>query len=205
MLLIAQTQMGTVICLAALVVIIGFVLMRTQRSVSRQTRDSSGRLSSPRPEREQPDHHLQAPTDVLRWEVSMHETARDLTAQLDSKLGLLQQLIREADRAAARLEKALQAADDRREDAPVGHFAELPATTVQSRPVSQAEALRSAGSGAEDPKPAGREQPAGRSADVRYQEIYLLADYGYPAAEIAQRLGSPVGEIELILSLRGKR
>jgi DNA-directed RNA polymerase specialized sigma24 family protein len=40
---------------------------------------------------------------------------------------------------------------------------------------------------------------------VRYQEIYTLADYGYPPSEIAQRMGSPVGEIELILSLRDKR
>ena len=36
----------------------------------------------------------------------------------------------------------------------------------------------------------------------RREEIYRLADYGFAAAEIARRVGSPVGEVELILSLR---
>jgi hypothetical protein len=45
----------------------------------------------------------------------------------------------------------------------------------------------------------------GPSSDHRYDEIYVLADYGHNAAEIAQRLGSPIGEVELILSLRSKR
>jgi hypothetical protein len=43
------------------------------------------------------------------------------------------------------------------------------------------------------------------ASDDRYDEIYALADYGLELAEISQRVGSPVGEIELILGLRGKR
>jgi hypothetical protein len=39
----------------------------------------------------------------------------------------------------------------------------------------------------------------------RYEEIYTLADYGYDAAEIAQRIGTPIGEVQLILGLRGNR
>ena len=37
----------------------------------------------------------------------MHDTARDLSARLDSKLSMLQAMVAEADRAAARLEAAL--------------------------------------------------------------------------------------------------
>jgi DNA-directed RNA polymerase specialized sigma24 family protein len=46
---------------------------------------------------------------------------------------------------------------------------------------------------------------AQRSAADRRQEIYTLADYGFPPAEIARRVGSPIGEVELILGLREKK
>jgi hypothetical protein len=52
--------------------------------------------------------------------------------------------------------------------------------------------VRAAGSDAEKPR-----------GDRRYGEIYGLADAGCDAAEISRRLGTPVGEVELILGLRG--
>ncbi len=195
MVLFAQSQFGMVLCMVALVVAVCFVLMRAQKGLSQSRRNGAAGSALRSSEDEKAGHHGGAPTDILRWEVAMHETARDLTGQLDSKLGTLQQLIREADRAAARLETALQAAGERARE-----------SVVPPRPASQAEGLRSAsevdveaGSAARDET---AEVPAG---DQRYSEIYTLADYGYPAAEIAQRLGNPVGEIELILSLRNQR
>ena len=38
--------------------------------------------------------------------------------------------------------------------------------------------------------------------DPRHAEIYSLADQGRPPLEIAQQLGRPSGEVELILALR---
>jgi hypothetical protein len=38
--------------------------------------------------------------------------------------------------------------------------------------------------------------------DARYSAIYSLADAGHSAQEIAQQLGRPRGEVELILALR---
>lgn len=141
------------------------------------------------------------------------EMAQELSTQFDSKVALLEQRIREADLAAARLEAALAAAE-----AAAGHAAkgdspleaEEPSRDEpsESPPVSQAEALRATvavetpllgsakGSDVSSPRP---------GADRRYDEIYALADYGFAPAEIAGRVGSPVGEVELILSLRGKR
>ncbi len=58
-------------------------------------------LESKRPPRSLSD----APTDVLRWQVELHETARDLKAELDSKIGALQVLIRMARQEAERLER----------------------------------------------------------------------------------------------------
>jgi hypothetical protein len=121
----------------------------------------------------------------------MHETARDLMGQLDSKMRALQALIAEADRAAARLEAAL---DESNEPHREGAFS-------GRRHAGQAEGLAPA------PAPsrtspdyaADRDRPP---AESRREEIYTLADYGYDATEIARRVGSPVGEVELILGLR---
>ena len=51
---------------------------------------------------------------------------------------------------------------------------------------------------------ARRARQAAASRPRRQEEIYTLADYGYEPAEIARRVGTPVGEVELILSLRGR-
>ena len=62
-------------------------------------------------------------------------------------------------------------------------------------PASQVQALR--------PTPAPT--ASGVSTQNCKQEIYALADYGLSESAIAQRLGVPIGEVELILSLRGKK
>jgi hypothetical protein len=127
----------------------------------------------------------------------MHETARQLSAQLDAKLSLLQSLSAEADRAASRLEEAIERAHPT-----------LP-------PGSQAESLRPAAerdreafsplqdAGVElDRIAAEPAPPEGADRSRRRDEIYHLADYGFAPAEIARRVGSPIGEVELTLSLR---
>ncbi|MFW6171909.1 MAG: hypothetical protein ACODAD_15590 [Planctomycetota bacterium] len=48
-----------------------------------------------------------APPEVLEWQVEMHETARELKAELDSKTRVLQLLIGQARREADRLEQIL--------------------------------------------------------------------------------------------------
>ena len=106
----------------------------------------------------------------------MHEIARELSAQLDSKMRALQSLIAEADRAAARLESAT---------------AEASPTTRQPPPPPA--------------DPALRPLPSEPSAERCHDEIYALADYGFSAADIANRVGSPIGEVELILGLRERK
>ena len=49
-----------------------------------------------------------APPEVLRWQVEMHETARDLKAELDSKLSALQALVLLARQERERLEQAIR-------------------------------------------------------------------------------------------------
>ena len=184
-------------CLILLVVIVVLLVIRTRSRLARQrwaTEDSEPHDYGEGPRASSSPACL--PEDLARWEVEMHETARTLSAQLDAKLGLLQSLILEADRAAARLEDALEQA-----------YPTLP-------PGSQAESLRPA---VESRDLATDEEPVAAEGEIstaegepsqigdrgrRREEIYRLADYGFTAGEIARRVGSPVGEVELILSLR---
>lgn len=172
---------------------IAVLLIRVQRYY-RQNRGGYVSYSPSAAPPAPPSPAREAPADVARWEVQMHDTARQLTAQIDTKMRLLEELIREADRVAARLEAATAGAP------------------LEQRPASQADRLRQPT--APSAPPAGQptaseseqEPSAGSNASSkrRHEEIYTLADYGYDAAEIARRVGSPVGEVQLILALRQK-
>jgi hypothetical protein len=213
--LFAQTEPATFLLLGFLVLFIALLLWRSHRYLRRQQTSWSppGRASRQKPS--QPRPQLDAPDDLARWEVGMHETARDLAGRLDSKMAALAQLIREADRAAARLEAAMQAASQPATRAagpdPTSQPAPESRDTLDAlppRPVNQAEALKPAGApdhGSRSSNPPKRDAKRQPAAADRYDEIYLLADYGFDATEIARRVGSPVGEVELILGLRQKR
>ena len=119
------------LCLILLAVTCVFLLVRTRSQLARQRQQwatestETGDYEGARTAASSLLDRL--PDDLARWDVEMHETARQLSAQLDAKLSLLQSLIAEADRAAARLENALGCA-----------YPTLP-------PGSQAESLRPGG------------------------------------------------------------
>jgi hypothetical protein len=197
MIVLAQGAWQTGLILGALALVIGWVLLRTYRRLPRQRREEPPLVEVSRPEEAEQGHHLEAPPEVVRWEVEMHETARALSAQLDSKIGALRALIGEADRAAARLEAARGgSADD-------GPQTEGEEALGQRRPGTQAEALRASGESDLSTTRAQRWSPR-RSGRPSPEEVYGLADGGLGSAEIARRLGMPVGEIELVLGLREK-
>lgn len=213
MTLFAETGWMSWLFLGALVVIVGVMLLRIQRYYRRHP--SPAPSYSPQDRSDPPPRGLPfaTPREMANWEVQMHELSRELIGQLTSKMALLEHLIQQADQAAARLEAALVAAETQqpRSGPAPRQKTEPPASTVFCRsatpPASQADALKPAGqrdtpvadSGAAE-HPAEESPARGR----RYEEIYTLADYGYDAAEIARRLGAPLGEIQLILNLRTK-
>ena len=184
------SSVTTWICMALLLLAAGVLLFRTQRYFARQAR---GPMSYDPPS-EPADTRVEPASDAIRrWEIEMYDLARELSARLDSKMSVLQHLIREADRAAARLESAVAAASP----LPAG-----PHARPEPERANQAEGLFSGTSAAGE---ASDDAEARHSQPGRYDEIYLLADYGHPAAEIAKKLGLPIGEVELILGLRGRR
>ena len=120
-----------------------------------------------------------APSEVLRWQVEMHETARDLKAEIDTKLALLQIYIRDANSAAQRLEQASARAERlgvRDSLAAIEAWGEEGATPAMPATTSLPEA----------------------------SAIYALADRGYSPASIAHETGLPLGEVELAMSLRAR-
>ena len=87
-------------------------LLRTSPSAPRGT----GTRAHLREEKKAARSLSDAPTDVLRWHVELHDTARDLKAELDSKITALQVLIRMAGHEAARLERLIESAESHSRD-----------------------------------------------------------------------------------------
>ena len=75
------------------------------------------------------------PASLDQWEVRMHELARDLSAQLDTKIRIVQQLVLRAEQQSARLEAAIDRAQrllEQDEASPAG------STNVPAAPGSSA-------------------------------------------------------------------
>src|SRR5579871_2877785 len=98
------------------------LLVRSRRHFRQVSRREASANSSPRITRASAKA---PPPSYEQWEVAMHELARDLTAQLDSKIRVLELLIRQADDAAARLSQASAKSSDR-DDRPVSRRVEAP-------------------------------------------------------------------------------
>lgn len=135
------------------------------------------------------------------WEVEMHALARRLKGEIDTKLQALERLIQMADEARGEL------------DAAIGRAESL--GLLEEHNLATAAVERSNSDGCA-PAPAGRASQSNRAAgtgtrlrmghslaeDPRFERVYALADAGFSATRIASQVGSQVGEVELILSLR---
>lgn len=108
--------------------------------------------------------------------VELEQMARQMTAQLDTRATKLELLIKEADDKIALFRALAQGAVSPAE----GHGSTGPARTLPS-----------------DVAPG-----LAPSIDSRHLQVYELADAGLTARQIAQQLGRPHGEIELILAIR---
>ena len=199
---LAESMIGggaQLIFLLGLALVIFILLVRSKRYFRQVTQY---RLPAPRPARkmETPKTVSVPPRDLEKWEVQMHDLARDLTGQLDSKIRVLELLIREADEAAARFEAAAaktRGAPLRRiaRDALAPPAASMPPSSNEATAPRVVRAARSTGEA---------RKPLEVTNNPRFERVYALADAGMSAATIAKQIGTQIGEVELILSLRGK-
>jgi hypothetical protein len=105
--LFAEFDPSILFFIAAVAIITWMLLMRSHRYFGRQRASEPENKWESKPTPKPPAVQGELPATVARWEVEMHETARQMSAQLDGKMSALQALIADADRAAARLEAAL--------------------------------------------------------------------------------------------------
>ncbi|MEO6436347.1 MAG: hypothetical protein ABIP55_11400 [Tepidisphaeraceae bacterium] len=113
----------------------------------------------------------------------MHALMHELSAmiakaeqQLDARARRLERLLGDADERIARLERLNRAPDPRD-----GHNGADASPGMPSPMISSADATE---------------------LDPRHAQIYALSEEGLSIAQIADRLGRPKGEVELILALR---
>jgi predicted nucleic acid-binding Zn-ribbon protein len=107
----------------ALMVVIRLILRRQRRrkkspSPRAQVAASKAELDRAEPRRDTP--LIDAPASVTRWHAEMHQVGRDIHAEIDSKIRLLQATVRSASREAERLEKVLAQARSERDWADLG-------------------------------------------------------------------------------------
>lgn len=184
-------QTKTILLVLAMLVI-AYVLIRR---IYRRTGRSSNRpiVEQPRPQEQRRGQALMdAPPEVLRWQVEMHDTARELIAELNNKMAALDFLARQAAEQASRLEQALEQA----RELGVG-----PSAAEAGEITRLAAALReSATRPTTDPADTGLPTPL--APETIRPTIYRLADSGQTPAMIADAIDQPVAEVERILSER---
>jgi hypothetical protein len=188
-------EQTTTMLMAAGVALAAFVILRA--SWRRQNPAKAGCVSPADSSRER--GLADAPAALLRWQVEMHETARDLKAELDSKLSALQTLVALARQERALLEKALsrlQARDGQHARGTLADIEEL------GDPAALDDAERLAEVAARVSKFADELPPDLFDRDRQSLAVSRLADQGVPPSSIAEHLHLPLGEVELLLSLR---
>jgi len=219
--LLASSGLVSGLLLVGLALTAAALLMRASSRLSRRPIASRPIVDSRCTIKPRTGNSADQPPDLAQWEVQMHETARDLSGQLTSRISALMALVAEADRAAARLEAALaksrrsasRAGTHSDEDAqptvactPGHETADDPraAQTGIERASVQPDTETPGGSLAAEQAAPGQSRPLAAIHCSRRQrdEICLLADYGYEPAEISRRTSTPLGEVELVLSRR---
>lgn len=206
-------QWATPLFLLGMVILI----LSVRRATRRGLRRSASASTDPRPKTAVDPATakvlLDVPAQLTRWEVRMHDLTRDFSGRLDTKITILDAMLREAAEKIAQLEETLS-----RVDRAVSRLAAMQDIADEAgnnlRPFAEGlpprVASRDMADGAEGFSAKGPERenpyaPRPRPDDPRWREIYALAAEGQSSALIAQRVGCPIGEVELILSLRSEK
>ena len=168
---------GTAVLGLAMIAVIVFLLRRSYRYFGRRTRVGPPIVRVPRPGDFRSGPSADALTELARQEVQLHERERDASARIDSKIVVLQHLIRQAQETIARLESLIGDADGGADRGSID--TEVDTSAEGTPPVVE---------------PTGSDAPDAA--------IYSLADQGLSAVTIAHQVGKPLVEIEAILSAR---
>jgi len=190
---VLSSHASSLLVLAGAIVAV-YLLMRSRRQPADHEAPESAIKSFSR------DRPLAAaPAEIAQWQAEMHETARDLKAEIDTKFAALQALAILARHESDRLEAAIRRAEGLGDGAPRDTLAAIESL---ADPDALADPERLAEVAAQmPPLPRGLRGELFADND-RQVAIANLAARGLPPTEIARRLSLPIGEVELLLSLR---
>lgn len=133
---------------------------------------------------------FEAPSDFLRWQVEMHETARDVKAEIDTKLLALQSLMVLANEHCQRLEVMLAKAEK--------PGAKNAPPLVTGREILSRIENASGELPPLDARALGKELLTPAQAKLARQ---LVSEHEYSPADIARYIGASVVDVELFLAI----
>jgi hypothetical protein len=112
--ILLANSLSYVLFFAGIAILIFTLMRRHIRSQSKVKKEAKRHGKKPfadtRPVSTKDVGLLDAPDEVIRWEVALHETARGLKAELDSKIRVVQTLVLMAQQESKRLETAVDEA-----------------------------------------------------------------------------------------------
>lgn len=192
---------STLLFLAGISLMILVLLRRSYRRIDTRKKNSPALETVPRPIKKNAALSTLDSPEASGIQVELFDYVRDAKAELDSKMRVLQQLIANAQRQADQLQAVIERSEQMGVSAQCDTLEEInlaaalpansvnmtdPETVFDDRLKSSLEQRDS------PPKP-----------DVQQRRIHELADEGHSSKSIAQQLGKPLGEVELMLNLRG--
>ncbi len=189
--------------LAGIVLLTLILLKRWHRYYGRRGRKATTEKQSAHDFGRQESRPLNSPPELLRWQVEMHETARDLKAELDSKMSAIQALVGIAREECQRLEAAIQRAHQLGLSTRRDTLDEIQQLTSQLAAEDSStrftDNVTNSFESSKGGPPSASAFPIGRRA-----AIYALADEGHSPTSIAEQIGTPIGDVEIVLGTRGR-
>ena len=111
--LLAEFQLRSLLPAAVILLFVIILMKRIKRRTQRRPKELEPIVKVKLRSVVSADPLRDASPGMQRWQVGMHETARELSAQLDSKMRLLQSFTRSAAQEADRLEALLERVEGR--------------------------------------------------------------------------------------------
>ncbi|GHS92785.1 hypothetical protein FACS1894139_16120 [Planctomycetales bacterium] len=144
------------------------------------------------------DNSLEVKRGADRIMLDLAEASREINAQIDTKIRMLNRLIREAEEVSQKLERAMS------EPAPLAPVAPLAPPTVNPEPVGQdyAQRIIKEFAAAAVPPPVNHKSDSVRMSARR--RVATLHRDGAEASEIARRLQISLAEVNLIIDMKDK-
>ncbi len=166
-------------------VMLGWVLIRRQlrerKRVNRDARSANKALQAIRDRTEPAVPLCDAPPETQRWQVALFDLQRELKAELDTRVSVIQAMMRQLDERIERI-SCLERQGD---------VSTLAGST----------SMGPAGEGGSSNIPGGSSRRNGYPPQ-QFRKIFELASSGQAAADIAAQTGIPLGDVELMIGTK---